>query len=406
MASDSERIVIAGAGPVGLVLALALVRGGDRVTLFEAGAHLHKEARAATIHPATLDLLDDLGAYDRIAPLGLIAPVVHYWDRHADSLIAAFDHAVLRGETRHPHVLQCEQDKVAEILLAMVKELPDCEVRMSTRVTGFEQAADHVEAIVVNADGEEERIRGRYLVGADGARSVVREAMGVAFEGFTYPDRVLIVGTPFDFARHHGYALRNYLSDPVEWANLFKISWRGPPGLWRLVLPTRPEEDPEEILGEESVQQRLQRFHPHPGPYEVVIRDLYTVHQRVAKTFRQGRVLLAGDAAHVNSPIGAMGMNGGIHDAVNLAGKLLRIRRREAGEEALDRYVRQRRHIAVEHTQAQTILNKRRLEERDPAVRRKHNGGMRRAAADPVLAKRFLMRTALIDSLRTADAIP
>jgi 3-(3-hydroxy-phenyl)propionate hydroxylase len=129
------------------------------------------------------------------------------------------------------------------------------------------------------------------------------------------------------------------------------------------------------------------------------------VHQRVAATFRKGRILLAGDAAHLNSPIGAMGMNSGIHDAVSLAGNLLRVLRGEDGEGALDRYVRQRRHVAVEHVQTATIANKSNMEQRDPATRQRYRDEMARAGRDLTLAKKLLMRTSLIDSLRDAARI-
>jgi 3-(3-hydroxy-phenyl)propionate hydroxylase len=134
-------------------------------------------------------------------------------------------------------------------------------------------------------------------------------------------------------------------------------------------------------------------------------RNLYTVHQRVATKFRIGRAILAGDSAHVNSPIGAMGMNSGIHDAINLADKLIKIMRREVGDEVLDRYERQRRHVALQHTQAETIRNKRVLAEKDPAVRRKNHEQLHRTAEDPKLARAFLLRTSLIESLREAEQI-
>src|SRR5262249_33234239 len=150
------------------------------------------------------------------------------------------------------------------------------------------------------------------------ARSTIRKAIGVEFEGFTYPERFMIVGTPYDFAVD-GYANRNYIADPEEWYNLFKISWQGPPGIYRLVVPGRLDEPLEGALAFRTAQRKLQRFNPRPHDYEIVFWDSYTVAQRVAATFRKGCVLLAGDCAHLNSPIGAMGMNSGIHDAVNLA---------------------------------------------------------------------------------------
>jgi 3-(3-hydroxy-phenyl)propionate hydroxylase len=396
------KIIIAGGGPVGLVVGLILGRAGVDVTVLDQGDIVHQEPRAATIHPASLDILDELGVYERIEPLGLVCPIVNYYDQQ--ELLASFDHAVLAGETRHPWVLQCEQDKVSRVLFAMSRDVPTLDIRTETEVVGCSQSADAVEVEVARADGTRERIKGRYLIGADGARSLVRSSAGIEFEGFTYGERFMIIGTPYDFAQA-GYAYRNYISDPVEWYNLFKISWKGPPGVYRLVVPVSLDEalDDDRIL--ETCQRKFQRFHPRSEPYEIVLYDSYVVHQRVAATFRKGRIILAGDAAHLNSPIGAMGMNSGIHDAVNLAGNLLRVLNREEDEGALDRYVRQRRHVAVEHVQTATIANKKNMEQSDPATRRKYREEMQRAGRDPVLAKKFLMRTSLIDSLRDAARI-
>jgi 3-(3-hydroxy-phenyl)propionate hydroxylase len=215
----------------------------------------------------------------------------------------------------------------------------------------------------------------------------------------------MIIGTPYDFAAD-GYAHRNYIADPQEWYNLFKISWQGPPGIYRLVVPVRPEEPLEGDDALATAQRKLQRFNERPQSYEIAFYDAYTVAQRVAATFRKGRVLLAGDSAHLNSPIGAMGMNSGIHDAVNLASNLICVLHGAESDAVLDRYVRQRRHVATSHVQTATIANKQNMEQRDPIRRQRYRDEMRRRAQDPVLAKAFLMRTALIDSLRDAARIP
>src|SRR6516225_716236 len=180
-------VVIAGGGPVGLIVALMLGRAGIAVTLFDQGDIVHSQPRAATIHPATLD------------------------------------HALLKGETRHPWVLQCEQDKLSRTLFAMAKAISNITFRTATKVIGCSQRDDAVEVVVEAADGQQERHQALYLLGADGARSTIRKAIGVEFEGFTYPERCMIIGTPYDFAAD-GYAYRNYIADPEEWYNLFKIS--------------------------------------------------------------------------------------------------------------------------------------------------------------------------------------
>jgi 3-(3-hydroxy-phenyl)propionate hydroxylase len=396
---------VVGAGPVGLCLALALAQEDIRVCLIEAlgdDNFLDQVPRAGSNHPATLEMLDRIGLYARIEPRGIIAPIFHYWDRAEQALIAAFDHAHLKDDTRFPFVLQCERIKIIEEALKMAKAQPNIDLRLETTFTGFTQNADTVTARVTNARGESEAIEGRYIVSAEGARSVIRKDLDIEFEGFTYADRTLNIEVAYDF-RRHGYAERNYISDPVEWSNLFH--WKGPPDRWRVHFPTKPEEDEEALQRPQALQARLQGFLPKAGDYDICGSNLYTVHQRVAMRFRAGRAILAGDSAHVNSPIGAMGMNSGIHDAFNLADKLVRIWRKEADESELDRYERQRRHVAIKHTQAQTIRNKRLLAEQDPAVRKRNNDELRRTAEDPKLARAFLLRSSLIESLREAEQI-
>ena len=405
MDRPSDRVIVIGAGPVGLCLSLALAQQGIPVCLIEAlGDHnfLEQVPRAGTNHPATLELFERIGLYDKLEPRGIIAPLFHYWDRHESKLVAEFDHAHLKDETRFPYVLQCERIKIVEEALKLVKAHPGIELRLSTEFMAFSQTADGVTVQVTNPAGESEAIAGSYLVSAEGARSIVRKDLDIEFEGFTYPDRTLNIEVAYDF-RQHGYTERNYISDPDEWSNLFH--WKGPPDRWRVHFPTAPDADETALTQPDALQARLQRFLPIGKMFDIVGSNLYVVHQRVAKKFRAGRAILAGDSAHVNSPIGAMGMNSGIHDAFNLAEKLVSILRGEADADILDRYERQRRHVALQHTQAQTMRNKRLLTEKDPAVRRKNHDELRRTAEDPKLARAFLLRSSLIESLREAEQI-
>jgi 3-(3-hydroxy-phenyl)propionate hydroxylase len=402
----SERVIVVGAGPVGLCLSLALAQAGVQVTLIEALGEdnfLEQVPRAGTNHPATLELLDRIGLYPRLEPRGIIAPLFQYWDRRERKLIAQFDHAHLKNDTRFPYVLQCERIKIVEEALKLAKAHPGIDLRLATAFTCCTQDSDGVTVWMTNPAGETQSMRGAYLVSCEGARSIVRSELGIEFEGFTYPDRTLSIEVAYDF-RKHGYTERNYISDPDEWSNLFH--WKGPPDRWRVHFPTEPHQDEEALTREEELQARLQAFLPTGRPFEIVASNLYVVHQRVAKKFRIGRVILAGDSAHVNSPIGAMGMNSGIHDAFNLADKLVAIRHGKADEDVLDRYERQRRHVALAHTQAQTTRNRRLLEEKDPAIRRNNHDELRRSAEDPKLARAFLLRTSLIESLREAEQIP
>jgi len=391
-------VLITGGGPVGVVAAFALARHGIPVRVFEADAVINEAPRAATTHPATLEMLADLGLVDEVIARGLVARTFQFWDRPSGTLIAEFDHAVLSRDTRYPFVVQCEQHKLANLVIERLLGIPNASFAFSTRVTAVEADADAV-SITVERNGATERVTGSYLIGADGGRSTVRKALGIDFEGYTFPERFLVLTTPFDFAQERGCGFRSYFSDPDEWANLFKVSGNDGRGLWRVVFPTLPGETDDEVLAEASVQRRLHKFFPKEGPYPVVHRNLYNVHQRVAATFNNGRAFLAGDAAHVNNPIGGLGLNCGIHDAVELASLLGKVLRGEESDKALSRYDAHRRPINIEYVQEQTIANKKRLEARDPRVRDENFAFLRQTAADPDRHRAFLMRTSLLASV-------
>jgi len=401
---SDRRILVAGGGPVGLLCAWILGRRGIRVRLFDENSGLQADPRAATTHPATLDLLTEDGLSDDMARVGLVAPIFHFWDRPANKLVAEFDHAVLVNDTRHPFVVQCEQYKTSQLLLNRLRQLSHVEVLFGHEVIDVQQSEDSVIVDVRTSAGIESH-SGDYLIGADGGRSTVRKSIGVEFEGFTWPERFIVLTTPFDFQAKRGYSYRSYFAEPGAWCNCFKVSADGPPGLWRTVFPTEPSQDDASLMSDKGVQDRLQRFFPDSQAYEIVHRNLYVTHQRVATAFRKGRALLAGDAAHVNNPIGGMGLNGGIQDAVSLADKLSRVMQDGESDRLLDLYALQRRTVAVEFVQEQSIANKRWLEESDPALRQKNLDELRRIADDPERARQFLLRTAMIASQRRAEAI-
>jgi 3-(3-hydroxy-phenyl)propionate hydroxylase len=407
---QDNRVIVVGAGPVGAVMTLALVKQGIPVTLLEALPDAAEDQRAATVHPPTVEMLVGLGLKDEAfsdkPSGGMSAPLFHFRDRVTGELVAVFDISLLKGEIPYPFVLQWEQYKLVHAALPHIRASGLGEVRFSTKVTGLAQHADHVDVITTNEAGESETLRGRYVIGTDGGSSSVRKAAGIAFEGFTYPERFIKIGTSFDFGgTGKGFCTRNYFFDPNEWLNLFKVKGYGPPGIWRGVLPVPAGETDEAAMSPESVQRRLQGIHPKSGDFDIPYHALYAVHQRVAETFNKGRVLLAGDAAHVNNPIGGMGMNGGIHDAINLADKLADLWHGRAEASVLDRYTRQRRKAQVDYVQAQTIQNKKSLEEKDPAIRRQHLDELRRTSEDVALHKKFLYRSSLIDSLNSANAV-
>ena len=369
------NVLVAGAGPVGLSAAAALEAAGVPVTVLEAEPRLPENLRASTFQPPTLDLLERFGAAQKLAEMGRIARKVQYRDRAG--WMAELDFGVLAADTNHPYRVQCEQYKLNQVLAARLRD-----VRFGAEVTGVEQDAGAV--VVTLASGE--RLKGSYLIGADGGRSRVREAIGVRLEGFTWPERFLVASTPFAFeAVIPRLCDVSYFADPEEWFFLLRVR-----DLWRVMFPTREEEKEADILSEAGIQARLRRI--HPASYEIRHRTLYSVHQRVAETYRKGRVFLAGDAAHLNNPLGGMGMNGGIHDAFNLAQKLL------TGD--LDAYERQRRPVALEYVNTVTIANKRNLEMRDARAQERWRAELARAMADRVAEREYMLKISMIASLR------
>ena len=401
--TSNTTILISGGGPVGLFCALLLGRHGLPVRLFDINSGLQDDPRAATTHPATLEVLGQAGLVNEMARVGLTAPIFQFWDRPTGELVATFDLTLLANDTKYPYVIQCEQFKTAHILMAALKDMPNVEIMFGHEVVGLMQDDEGVSVNVRTKDGEAIH-KGAYLIGADGGRSAVRKQAEIAFEGFTWEERFLVLTTPFDFNAELGYCYRSYFADPDEWCNCFKVSADGPPGLWRTVFPADSNVPVEQIMSDESVHARMQKFFPNKTPYNIVHRNLYATHQRVASTFRKGRVLLAGDSAHVNNSIGGMGLNGGLQDAANLSEKLAQV---IAGgpDDLLDLYSLQRRTVSIEFVQAQSIANKKQLETKEPVERKKTLGDLAATASDPVKARQYLLRSSMLSMQARAASI-
>lgn len=404
--TETDRIIIVGAGPVGSVTGLALAQAGIPVLLLDQLDAVPADHRASTLHPSTLAMVAPLGMTPLMLDRGLPSARFQFRDRVGQEIVAEFDYAVLADELPFPMALQLEQHKTIEIANRLARDLPHFEIRRGHSVVGVDQGADGAVAEVELPDGSRTTIEGRYLIGCDGGRSVVRKAMDIDFPGFTWEERFIIVATSFDMGAAGGFQYRNYVAHPDRWSALIKVPGERDEGVWRGLFPVQPDESEDVVTSDEWIQARFAESYPYDPPYETLHRNLYNVHQRVADSFRRGRVLLAGDAAHVNNPVGGMGMNSGIHDGLNLAEKLVAIWRGEGDAEALlDRYDRQRRPMAAKYVQAQSIRNKETLQERDPAKRQARLDELRRTAADPEAHKEYLRRAGLIRMVEEANAI-
>ncbi|WP_299592222.1 NAD(P)/FAD-dependent oxidoreductase [uncultured Microbulbifer sp.] len=394
-----DPVIIAGAGPSGGVLALSLVRNGIPVVLLEKCESLPIDLRASTFHPPSLEMIADLdaGVIEKMLNKGLKADRYQYRDR-ATGEVATFEMDMIADETRFPFRLQLEQYELTHFLVEALQGEPLAQVLFSHELVSFEQTADGVVAVVDTPEGRRE-IAGSYLVGAEGARSVVRKRSEIGFSGFTYNEKFLVVSTEFPFETvFEDFSYVNYVSDPQEWCVILRTD-----KLWRVLVPVFPESEQDEAtyLTDEFIQQRLKRLHDKGSDYNVHHRSLYAVNQRVASTYYDRRAVLVGDACHINNPLGGMGMNGGLHDAFNLAEKFQQIfAGTQSAEQALAQYDRQRRELAVRFVQEHTIQNKKLMEATDPDIQRKRQKMLMDTAACPEKARAFLLERSMINCLR------
>ncbi|MGO1561683.1 Monooxygenase, FAD-binding [Actinomycetales bacterium JB111] len=380
-------VLVAGAGPVGMTTALRLARRGRSVRVLEAGDALSTESRASTFHPPTLDMLYSLGLVDDLRAVGLDVPTFQYRDR-TEGVVAELELGRLAPLTKFPFRVQAEQSKLTRIIQDKLRDLPDVDVEFSSAVASFSQDSGGVS--VTTADGR--TYTADYLVGADGASSVVRQGIGASFEGATYPERYLVISTDADIKQWiPDIAYVNYISDPDLWVVLLRT-----PAHWRAMFPVREGMSEEEATSPENVQRYMNTIGRPSDGWPILHTTLYRVHQRVASTYRSGRVFLAGDAAHINNPLGGLGMNSGIHDAFLISGLLADRFDGVIDEDGLDRYDEVRRSVSRDYVSAETDKNWRRIRETDEKVRQAEFADLRAMVADDDAHLAFVRRTCML----------
>lgn len=392
-------VLVCGAGPVGLVAGLRLARAGIETVVIDKSASYSEDFRASTFHPPTLEMLDELGLTQDLIAHGLVSPT---WQirRHESHDKALFDLSVLSGDTRYPYRLQCEQRVLTRLADAKTRSTANLKVRYGVELTGLTQDAGGVTVTVQTPEGPE-TIHARYLIAADGARSICRKLTGMTFTGETYPETTILATTPYRFEDQlPGLSNVNYV-----WCEQGTFSLLRLPDIWRASLYSDPEESIEQALEPQAIERKLQRIVPRDVPYEVVEIRPYRIHRRLIDDYRAGRVLFAGDAAHLTSPSGGMGMNGGIHDAFNLTDKLVAVVQQGASDDLLDLYTRQRRPVAEDEIIAQSHTNRTRMQKRDPAWRDAEMARLQALIADPVAHREHLLKSSMISGLARAAAV-
>ncbi|MFM1855167.1 MAG: hypothetical protein RLZ83_476 [Pseudomonadota bacterium] len=407
-----QHIVVVGAGPVGLALTYGLASAGVQVTLIERDPAVSRQLRASTFHPPTLDMLDAWGITDELLRRGRITP---RWQirLHETGEHVSFDLSVLGDETAHPYRLQCEQSVLSEALEARLRQMSGVRIQRGRTVRAVGQDTDSAWVEVtaageaggaatsdVPASPDAERIEAAYVVGCDGAHSLVRKAIGADFEGTIYPDVTLLATTGFDF----GSMWEDLDGVNYIWQDSGTYSLLHLPSIWRVSLhptsdaPLEIEADPARIEG------RLRELFPGHGPFPLVEIRPYRVHKRLATRWRDRRLLIAGDAAHLNNPKGGMGMNGGIHDAMCLCEHLVRALD-GAPPQDLDGYERQRLPVIRDDIIGQADRNHARMQIRDLTERRAALARLQAVVDDPDRCRAYLRQTSMLEGLDKARAL-
>jgi 3-(3-hydroxy-phenyl)propionate hydroxylase len=392
-------VLICGAGPVGLIAGLRLARAGIETLVIDKSEVVSDDFRASTFHPPTLEMLDELDLTKDLIAHGLVSPT---WQirQHESHDKALFDLSLLSRDTRYPFRLQCEQRVLTRLADTKAQSTANLRVQYGAELTGLTQDASGVTAIVSKGTGQE-TIKARYLIAADGARSVCRKLTGMTFTGETYPETTILATTAYRFEDHlPGLSNVNYV-----WCDQGTFSLLRLPDIWRCSLYLDPDESVDEALQPQAIERKLQRIVQRPQPYEVVEIRPYRIHRRLIDDYRAGRVLFAGDAAHLTSPSGGMGMNGGIHDAVNLTDKLIAMLKHGASDELLSLYNLQRRPIAQDEILAQSHTNRMRMQQRDPVWRATEMTRLQALSADPVAHREHLLKSSMISGLARAAGI-
>ncbi len=393
------QIVVAGAGPVGAVAAYFLAQKNIDVILLEAGVSNAQDLRASTFHPPTLEMLDGLGITDKLIEKGLKAPIFHFRERQSGEVID-FDLSEISDVTKFPYRIQCEQFHLSQMLSHALERDDRAQVLFNHRVVGFHQNAQGVEVYAETPEAIVQ-IDADFLIGADGANSIIRKWLETDFIGFTYPEKFLCFSTEQAIEEKiPNLSYVNYVSDPNEWLVLLRV-----PTLWRVLVPATEEQSDEFLTSDAYKSEVFERLIGKGDAVETKHRTIYRVHQRVAKKFVHDRVIIIGDAAHLNNPIGGFGMNSGIHDAINLCEKLEQIYAGADADPLLGKFERQRHKTTHDFIQAQTIRNMEYLAQGSASEHKLRKSEMERQRSDEDLRRSYLLRQSMIESLDKQKAI-
>ena len=395
----SAKVIIIGAGPVGTFAAYCLAEYGIETLVLESESTCETDMRASTFHPSTLKYLDNLNLADELIEKGLKAPIFQYRIRSTNEVLE-FNLQELDDVLDFPFRLQCEQYKFARMLAGKLDRHRHSSVLFNRKLINFSEGNNKV-TLDVDHHGTSEQYQCDYLIGADGANSIVRRNLGIEFSGFTYEEKFFTLSTQKPLENYFSnLSYVNYVSDPEEWFVLLKA-----PSAWRILVPVPQILDDKAIKSNDYVSDIFTRVLNSCDPIETIHRTIYRVHQRVVNKMRYGRIMLAGDSAHLNNPLGGFGMNGGLHDAWNLAEKLDGIINHKKDQDLLNLYDRQRRTVMNDFIQKQTIRNKKMIEETGDANYSSEWMRMRNLHENENERRDYMLRQSMTQSLINEAAI-
>jgi 2-polyprenyl-6-methoxyphenol hydroxylase-like FAD-dependent oxidoreductase len=354
-------VIVVGAGPVGFLTAIGLARTGIDVTMIEAQGDISSSPRAAVYFPTTLVVLEKLGLLEDAKEIGLATTRFTMRFLETGEVIQADLRDSLPPDAPYGYNLHFGQHLLGELVLRHLQRLPNFRILWNHELVGIEQDGK----VIVTAATPEgtRRLKADWVVGADGARSGTRRALGLPFEGFTWPERFVATNVEYDF-HALGFAEANMVMDPVHWAVCARL---GKDRLWRVTYGEDASLD-EASVGD-RIDQHYQGIFGGISGYRVDQFSPYRVHERCSPSFRVGRVLLAGDAAHACNPCGGLGLTSGVIDADVLTQALTAVIEGRAGDDLLDFYAVERRRVFTEITSPGASNFKRQMSESNPERR-------------------------------------
>lgn len=381
-------VLIIGGGPTGLSLALGLARYKIRTILIEKNRNISDQSKAPVVHLRTREILEHWGMGEKFLTVGNLVRKLEIKSSDDEKILFSLNFEELEDEAHLPGILIIEQSETEKILLESLKETGLCDIRFDQEAVFIEPKKDEVLVKVTTPQGDE-NFYGQYVIGCDGASSFVRDSLKMKFEGFTYSVRTVLADIKIEDQR-----------DDLPWPRFYNgrnqvtVGIQIRSGFWRIIhleSGISEEQEKKQEISPSEVKEWVQQV-LGAGEFDLVWASPFKIHRRSTPHFRMGRIFLAGDAAHVHSPVGGQGMNAGIQDSHNLAWKLAAALSEEKNSELLKSYETERKAAVVKKVSGYTDFITKVFLQSPLIVRKASFFILRRVLSVPFLRIKFLRR--------------